>query len=185
MAPAVYSATLKRSRPVIPKRKSIRKPFWKMPSSSPSPARPGEFRHGAKLSERDIMARNGGCSGSHLRPRRQIMRAIDENTITEDVVEQVSFTQDARLRKIMASLVRHLQAFAREVDLTPDEWLAGIRFLTEVGQKCTPFRQEFILLSDTLGLSSLVNALHDRRATGTCTKSSLLGPFYRHDAPAM
>src|SRR5499427_9384103 len=114
-----------------------------------------------------------------------MMRAIDENTITDAVLEQMSSTPDARLKQVMASLVCHLHAFAREVDLTPDEWLAGIRFLTEVGQKCTPFRQEFILLSDTLGLSSLVNALHDRRATGTCTKSSLLGPFYRHDAPAM
>jgi len=113
------------------------------------------------------------------------MRAIDENTITDAVLEQMSFTSDARLKQVMASLVRHLHAFAREVDLTPDEWLAGIRFLTEVGQKCTPFRQEFILLSDTLGLSSLVNALHDHRAMENCTKSSLLGPFYRQDAPVM
>ena len=113
------------------------------------------------------------------------MKAIDENTITDAVLEQMSSTSDARMKQVMASLVRHLHAFAREVDLTPEEWLAGIRFLTEVGQKCTPFRQEFILLSDTLGLSSLVNALHDRRATESCTKSSLLGPFYRQDAPTM
>jgi hydroxyquinol 1,2-dioxygenase len=114
-----------------------------------------------------------------------MMRAIDENTITDAVLEQASSTPDARLKQVMTSLVRHLHAFSREVDLTPEEWLAGIRFLTEVGQKCTPFRQEFILLSDTLGLSSLVNALHDKRATETCTKSSLLGPFYRQDAPTM
>jgi hydroxyquinol 1,2-dioxygenase len=114
-----------------------------------------------------------------------MMRAIDENSITDAVLEQTSSTPDARLKQVMASLVRHLHAFAREVDLTPDEWLTGMRFLTEVGQKCTPFRQEFILLSDTLGFSSLVNALHDRRATESCTKSSLLGPFYRQDAPLM
>jgi protocatechuate 3,4-dioxygenase beta subunit len=114
-----------------------------------------------------------------------MMRAIDENTITEAVLEQMSSTPDARLKQVTASLVRHLHAFAREVDLTPDEWLAGIRFLTEIGQKCTPFRQEFILLSDTLGLSALVNALHDKRTTENCTKSSLLGPFYRQDAPTM
>jgi len=113
------------------------------------------------------------------------MRAIDENTITDAVLEQTSSTPDARLKQVMASLVRHLHAFARDVNLAPDEWLAGIRFLTEVGQKCTPFRQEFVLLSDTLGFSSLVNALHDRRATESCTKSSLLGPFYRQDAPVM
>ena len=88
-----------------------------------------------------------------------MMRAIDENTITDAVLEQMSSTPDARLKQVMASLVHHLHAFAREVDLTPDEWLAGIRFLTAVGQKCTPFRQEFILFSDTLGVSSLVNAL--------------------------
>ena len=113
------------------------------------------------------------------------MRAIDENTITDAVLEQTSSTPDARLKLVMDSLVRHLHAFARDVDLTPDEWLAGIRFLTEVGQKCTRFRQEFVLLSDTLGFSSMVNALHDRRATESCTKSSLLGPFYRQDAPVM
>jgi hydroxyquinol 1,2-dioxygenase len=113
------------------------------------------------------------------------MRAIDENTITDAVLEQTASTPEVRLKQVMASLVRHLHAFARDVDLTPDEWLAGIRFLTEVGQKCTPFRQEFILLSDTLGFSSLVNALHDRRTTESCTKSSLLGPFYRQDAPVM
>jgi protocatechuate 3,4-dioxygenase beta subunit len=113
------------------------------------------------------------------------MRAVNENTITDAVLEQMSSTPDARLKQVMAALVRHLHAFAREVDLTPDEWLGGIRFLTEVGQKCTPFRQEFILLSDTLGMSSLVNALHDKRALESSTKSSLLGPFYRQDAPAM
>jgi len=85
----------------------------------------------------------------------------------------------------MESLVRHLHEFAREVDLTPEEWLEGIKFLTVVGQRCTPFRQEFILLSDTLGFSSLINALHDQRASGEGTKTSLLGPFYRQDSPLM
>ena len=113
------------------------------------------------------------------------MTSVNENTITDAVLEQMSSTPDVRLKQVMAALVCHLHAFAREVDLTPEEWLSGIRFLTEVGQMCTPFRQEFILLSDTLGLSSLVNALHDRRATESCTKSSLLGPFYRQDAPTM
>ncbi|MGA3292681.1 MAG: dioxygenase [Candidatus Acidiferrales bacterium] len=113
------------------------------------------------------------------------MRAIDENTITDAALEQMSLTPNPRFKEIMASLVRHLHAFTREVDLTPEEWLEGIRFLTAVGQKCTAHRQEFILLSDTLGLSSLVNALHDKRATESATKSSLLGPFYRQDAPMM
>src|SRR5579862_2512026 len=113
------------------------------------------------------------------------MRAINEITITDAALEQMASTPDPRLKEIMASLVRHLHAFAREVDLTPEEWLEGIRFLTAVGQKCTAHRQEFILLSDTLGLSALVNALHDKRGSESATKSSLLGPFYRQDAPMM
>src|SRR5580658_10018375 len=91
------------------------------------------------------------------------MRVIDEHTITQAALEQMSGTPDPRLRQIMAALTRHLHEFTREVDLTPDEWLEGIKLLTAVGQKCTEHRQEFILLSDTLGLSALVNALHDRR----------------------
>src|SRR5580704_4653758 len=111
------------------------------------------------------------------------MRAIDEHTITDAALEQMSATPNPRLKEIMAALVRHLHAFAREADLTPEEWLEGIKFLTAVGQTCTPYRQEFILLSDTLGLSSLINSLHDRRAAETGTKTSLLGPFYRQDSP--
>jgi hydroxyquinol 1,2-dioxygenase len=111
------------------------------------------------------------------------MFAIDENTITDAALEQMSATPDARLKEIMSALVRHLHAFAREADLTPEEWLEGIKFLTAVGQTCTPYRQEVILLSDTLGLSSLVNALHDRRAVEDGTKTSLVGPFYRQDSP--
>jgi len=113
------------------------------------------------------------------------MRAIDEHTITEAALDQMESTPNPRLKEIMAALTRQLHNFAREVDLTPEEWLDGIKFLTAVGQKCTAYRQEFILLSDTLGLSSLVNALHDRRATEAGTKSSLVGPFYRQDSPEM
>jgi len=113
------------------------------------------------------------------------MLAIDEKTITDAALDQMSATPDPRLKEIMAALVRHLHAFAREVDLTPEEWLEGIKFLTAVGQKCTEFRQEFILLSDTLGMSALVNAMHDRRALEASTKSSLLGPFYRQDSPTL
>ena len=113
------------------------------------------------------------------------MKAINEHTITDLAIEQMATTPNPRMRQILESLVRHLHAFTREVDLTPEEWLQGIRFLTAVGQKCTAHRQEFILLSDTLGLSALVNALHDKRASSAATKSSLLGPFYRQDAPMM
>lgn len=113
------------------------------------------------------------------------MQDLDENTVTDAVLGQMAGTPDPRLKQIMEAAVRHLHAFAREVNLTPAEWLTGIRFLTAVGQACTPVRQEFILLSDVLGLSALVNALHDKAATETGTQSSLLGPFYRENAPEM
>jgi protocatechuate 3,4-dioxygenase beta subunit len=95
-----------------------------------------------------------------------------------------------RLRTVMAAVVRHLHAFAEEADLTPQEWLAGIAFLTQVGQICSADRQEFILLSDTLGLSTAVNLLHDRRSAAAtdahlATESSLLGPFFRERAPQL
>jgi hydroxyquinol 1,2-dioxygenase len=93
---------------------------------------------------------------------------IDENTITQAVLERLASTPDARLREVMAGLVRHLHDFAREVRLTEAEWFEGIRFLTETGQMCDERRQEFILLSDTLGLSTLVTALNHRKPAG-CT----------------
>jgi hydroxyquinol 1,2-dioxygenase len=111
------------------------------------------------------------------------MIAVNENSITDVAIAQMATTPDQRLKQIMEALVRHLHALAREVDLTPEEWLGAIAFLTKTGQACTEFRQEFILLSDTLGLSALINALHDRRGTDLSTKSSLLGPFYRQDSP--
>lgn len=111
------------------------------------------------------------------------MREIDHNTITEATIDQMATTPNPRLREIMASLVTHLHQWGRDVDLTPEEWLEGIKFLTAVGQKCTAYRQEFILLSDTLGVSALVNTLHDKRMTEKGTQTSLLGPFYRQDSP--
>src|SRR5258708_26715814 len=113
------------------------------------------------------------------------MRVINEHTITDAALEQMASTTNPRLKQIMEILVKHLHEFAREADLTPEEWIQGIGFLTSVGQKCTAFRQEFILLSDTLGLSSLINSLHDKRAAEAGTKSSLVGPFYRTDSPPM
>lgn len=112
------------------------------------------------------------------------MQDLDREGVTREVIAQMASTPDARLREVMDAAVRHLHAFARELELTPEEWLAGIGFLTAVGQACTPYRQEFILLSDVLGLSRLVNVMHDaegREAAGT--ETSLLGPFFREKAP--
>jgi protocatechuate 3,4-dioxygenase beta subunit len=113
------------------------------------------------------------------------MRELTPDTITQAVLDQMATTSDPRLKEIMSAAVRHLHAFAAEVDLTPAEWLKGIEFMTAVGKMCTPERQEFILLSDTLGLSALVNGLHDRTAIEEGTRTSLLGPFYREDAPRL
>lgn len=113
------------------------------------------------------------------------MRELTPETITEAVLEQMASTSDPRLKEVMASAVKHLHAFAREVNLTPAEWLKGIEFMTAVGKMCSPERQEFILLSDTLGLSALVNGLHDRTAIEEATHTSLLGPFFRENAPKL
>lgn len=112
------------------------------------------------------------------------MQDLDHEGVTREVLAQMATTPDPRLRTVMEAAVRHLHAFAREVELTPEEWLSGIAFLTAAGQACTPHRQEFILLSDVLGLSRLVNVMHDatgREAAGT--ETSLLGPFFREKAP--
>jgi protocatechuate 3,4-dioxygenase beta subunit len=109
---------------------------------------------------------------------------LNVENVTDAVIEQMATTPDPRLKEIMEAAVRHLHAFAREVNLTPDEWLKGIAFMTAVGQACTPYRQEYILLSDVIGLSRLVNVMHDdkgREAVGT--ETSLLGPFFREGAP--
>jgi hydroxyquinol 1,2-dioxygenase len=113
------------------------------------------------------------------------MRELTPDTITDAVLDQMATTPDPRLKEIMAAAVKHLHAFARDVNLTPQEWIKGIEFMTLVGKMCTPARQEFILLSDTLGLSALVNGLNDRTALEQGTHTSLLGPFYREASPKL
>jgi hydroxyquinol 1,2-dioxygenase len=110
------------------------------------------------------------------------MRNIDETTITQAVIASLADCKDARLRTIVTSLVQHLHSFAREVRLTEAEWFAGINFLTEAGHITSDKRQEFILLSDTLGLSMLVMAQNNVRPEG-CTESTVFGPFYVEGAP--
>src|SRR6266702_7873607 len=113
------------------------------------------------------------------------MRELTPETITDAVLDQMATTPDPRMREVLAVAVKHLHAFAREVNLTPAEWIRGIEFMTAVGKMCTPERQEFILLSDTLGLSALVNGLHDKTAIEEGTHTSLLGPFYREATPTL
>jgi len=110
--------------------------------------------------------------------RHQTMKVITSDNLTETVLDSFSRCTDPRTKEIIISLVRHLHDFAREVALTHEEWRHGIEFLTATGKRCDGIRQEFILLSDTLGLSSVLDAINQRHE-GESTQSSLLGPFYR------
>ncbi|MBU6243937.1 MAG: hydroxyquinol 1,2-dioxygenase [Actinomycetales bacterium] len=103
--------------------------------------------------------------------------------VTDEVVARLEATPDPRLREIMQAAVRHLHAFATEVRLTDEEWFAGIMFLTATGQMCDDVRQEFILLSDTLGLSTLVDAMNHSHVEDLATDSTILGPFYVPESP--
>jgi hydroxyquinol 1,2-dioxygenase len=110
------------------------------------------------------------------------MRNLSEDTITQAVLARHKDAPDARLKEVMTALVQHLHAFAREVNLTEAEWFEGIRFLTDVGHITDEKRQEFILLSDTLGLSMLVTAMNNRKPEG-CTEATVFGPFHVDGAP--
>ena len=130
---------------------------------------------------------SGGHGGSGAAPLArkaapQVL-SLTPASVVDAVLEQMSTTPDPRMKEVMEAAVRHLHAFAREVNLTPGEWLQGIEFMTKVGKICTPDRQEFILLSDTLGLSALVNLMHDKTAMEIATDTSLLGPFFRENPP--
>jgi hydroxyquinol 1,2-dioxygenase len=110
------------------------------------------------------------------------MREFDEQTLTQAVLERAAGAPDPRLRGILESLIRHLHGFVREVRPSWEEWRSGIEFLTQTGQKCDTKRQEFILLSDTLGVSMLVDLLNYGKHPGS-SESTVLGPFYVEGAP--
>jgi hydroxyquinol 1,2-dioxygenase len=110
------------------------------------------------------------------------MHNLNEQTVTQAVINLISGTPDPRLKSVLTSLITHLHNFARDVKLTEQELLAGISFLTETGQKCDDKRQEFILLSDVLGLSMLTVAINNEKPEG-CTESTVFGPFHVEGAP--
>ncbi|HVK32840.1 MAG TPA: dioxygenase [Burkholderiaceae bacterium] len=108
--------------------------------------------------------------------------------ITQAVLDRLSADADPRFKEIISAVVRHAHALVREVDLKPEEWMAAIQFLTRVGQTCDDKRQEFILLSDTLGLSMLVVQLDQARRSRDlkgATEATVQGPFYWENAPAL
>ena len=111
-------------------------------------------------------------------------RAKTEDDITAEVLARFSATPDPRLRQIMLSLIGHLHAFVKEVELTEAEWFQAIEILTEAGKMCSDKRQEFILFSDTLGVSMVVDLLDHRKPDGA-TESTVFGPFHRLGSPEM
>jgi hydroxyquinol 1,2-dioxygenase len=129
-----------------------------------------------------------------IRPRRGspserqfeeiIMAYVTEQTLTDVVGKRWTNIPDPRLRQVMVAAVKHLHAFVREIEPTQQEWALAIDFLTRTGQICDEKRQEFILMSDVLGVSMLVDAINHRRSTGA-TPSTVEGPFHVPDAPPM
>jgi hydroxyquinol 1,2-dioxygenase len=109
-------------------------------------------------------------------------QAAREQAVTDEVLARFEGTPSPRLRELIQALVRHLHAFAREVRLSEPEWEAAIGFLTRVGHITDEKRQEFILLSDTLGLSMLTVGMN-HPAGGAVTESTVFGPFFVSDAP--
>ena len=110
------------------------------------------------------------------------------------VIARMANCQDPRFKHLMSALIKHIHAFAREVQLTPDEWMTAIQFLTATGQKCDDKRQEFILLSDTLGLSMQVVAIAQAKAIAAnpnsaaatpATEATVQGPFFFEGAPKL
>jgi hydroxyquinol 1,2-dioxygenase len=110
------------------------------------------------------------------------MAYVTEENLTSIVRERWENIADPRLREIMQSAIKHLHAFVREIEPTNAEWFKAIEFLTQTGQLCTGKRQEFILASDVLGVSMLVDAINNRRDAGA-TPGTVEGPFHIPGAP--
>ena len=128
----------------------------------------------------------------------QVNAEIQADDLVQAVIDRMADCEDARFKQVMASLVKHLHAFAKDIELTPQEWMTAIQFLTATGQKCDEKRQEFILLSDTLGLSMQVVAIAQAKGAGKVnsqpgigtslmapTEATVQGPFYWEGAPEL
>jgi hydroxyquinol 1,2-dioxygenase len=112
------------------------------------------------------------------------MPYVTEQNLTDVVLERWQAVPDPRLRQVMQSLVKHLHAFVRDIEPTSAEWYTAIDFLTRIGQTCTDKRQEFILFSDTVGVSMLVDAINHRLDSGA-TPTTVEGPFHVPNAPEL
>ncbi|MES2030133.1 MAG: dioxygenase, partial [Pseudomonadota bacterium] len=112
------------------------------------------------------------------------MTQVNDTELTAAVIQSFDKTPDPRTKFLLQELVKSLHDYVRRTDLTFGEWEVAIDFLTRTGQKCTPIRQEFILLSDVLGVSMLVDAVNHREREGA-TQTTVLGPFYVGEHPVM
>src|SRR5258708_20480773 len=111
------------------------------------------------------------------------MPYVTEQNLTEVVLERWKAVPDPRLRQVMQSFIKHVHAFVRDIEPTEAEWATAIDFLTRIGQKCDDKRQEFILFSDVMGVSMLVDALN-HRLESRATPTTVEGPFHVANAPA-
>jgi len=111
------------------------------------------------------------------------MRNLTKDNITESVLNTIDPQASPRQREVISAMIRHLHAFVKEVSLTHEEWMTAVDFLYRAGQISGPTRNEFILISDMLGVSSLVDILNDRAPEAT--ETSALGPFYVENTPML
>ena len=107
---------------------------------------------------------------------------FDESRSADVVNARMTAQADPRLKEVMAVVIKHLHAAVKEARITGEEWMTAIQFLTDTGRICSNWRQEFILLSDVLGVSMLVDAINHQRPEGS-TENTVLGPFHVSDAP--
>jgi hydroxyquinol 1,2-dioxygenase len=110
------------------------------------------------------------------------MPYVTEQNLTDVVLDRWKNIPDPRLRQVMGSLIKHLHGFVRDIEPTEKEWAAAIDFLTRIGKMCDDKRQEFILFSDVMGVSMLVDSLNHRLASGA-TPTTVEGPFHVANAP--
>ncbi|MGK3208630.1 intradiol ring-cleavage dioxygenase [Amycolatopsis sp. MEPSY49] len=110
------------------------------------------------------------------------MTGFSEKTSADVVTASFAGTPDPRLKRIVTSLVEHLHAFVKDIEPTEVEWQQAVDFLTATGQMCDETRQEFVLLSDVLGVSMLIDAINHRKPAGA-TETTVLGPFHLVDSP--
>ena len=107
-----------------------------------------------------------------------------EDNSAEVVAGRIADTTDPRFKKIMTVLIHHLRAAVKEIEPSQEEWFKAIQFLTATGHMCDDWRQEFVLLSDVLGVSMLVDAINNRKPSGA-SESTVLGPFHVANAPEL